>query len=124
MTTLSRVDEHTFLWSSISLIHICFGYQFFEIRYFAKCTGIHVAFFHQDIIQEEQNIFQLMKLKYFSEIGLFIVRNFNFQMTNQGNEVKTEITIVQQTLILTDCDAEIPAWIPEKYFLTVNFEAL
>ena len=26
--------------------------------------------------------------------------------------------------ILTDRDAEIPAWIPEKYFLTVNFEAL
>ena len=25
---------------------------------------------------------------------------------------------------LTDHDAEIPAWIPEKYFLTVNFEAL
>ena len=25
---------------------------------------------------------------------------------------------------LTDRDAEIPAWIPEKYFLTVNFEAL
>ena len=25
---------------------------------------------------------------------------------------------------LTDRDAEIPAWIPEKYFLTLNFEAL
>ena len=25
---------------------------------------------------------------------------------------------------LTDRDAVIPAWIPEKYFLTVNFEAL
>ena len=25
---------------------------------------------------------------------------------------------------LTDRDAEIPAWIPKKYFLTVNFEAL
>ena len=29
-----------------------------------------------------------------------------------------------QNQSLTDHDAEIPAWIPEKYFLTVNFEAL
>ena len=26
---IKGIDEHTFLWSSISLIHICFGYQYF-----------------------------------------------------------------------------------------------
>ena len=56
-------------------------------------------FFHQDIIQDKQNIFQLMKLNFFQKSTFNC--NFNFQMTNQGNDVKTEITIVvQQILIL------------------------
>lgn len=37
--------------------------------------------FHQDIIQDKQNIFQLMKLKYFSEIHFLIVISISKWLT-------------------------------------------
>ena len=54
---IKGIDEHTFLWSSISLIHICFGYQYFGPLH--VLWQVFLAFESCDLSQADKSIIRV-----------------------------------------------------------------